>query len=438
MVNFHGPGGRLCAGVSRRDFLRVGALGLGGLTLADVLRLRAQGAAEASAKAVISIYLSGGPSHIDMYDLKPNAPVEVRGEFRPIKTKVPGLEVCELMPRHAEIADKIAVLNGLQSIDIHSPHMLLTGFAPKDRRPVFGSVVSRVLGGSGRDGLPRYVALNGENSSDPGDPSYLGAAHKPFTPSGPGMNNLRLVKEVTPEHLADRKVLRRTFDGLGRELEARPGELAGIDAHAARALEMITSPKVRDAFDVSKEPAAVRERYGKATRFLQARRLVEAGVSVVTLSAAGTVYPGGDWDTHAGDDQKKETNFGNLRRKLPPFDASVHALVTDLYERGLDKDVLVLIWGEFGRTPKINKNGGRDHWAPAGTVVFVGGGLRMGQVIGDTGPKAERARGKVYTPQNVLATVYHVLGIDPSATLPDLTGRPMYLLDERERIDELV
>jgi uncharacterized protein (DUF1501 family) len=430
-----GPAHRLCDGVSRRDFLQLGALGLGGLTLADLLRLRAHGAAEASHKAVISVYLPGGPSHLDMYDLKPAAPVEFRGEFKPIRTNVPGLDVCELMPLHAKMADKFAVLRGLETIDIHDPRMLLTGFAPRARRPVFGSVISRLRPGGA---LPPYVALGGENGADPGDPAYLGTAHKPFTLGGPGMANLTLVRGVSPEQLADRKRLLASFDALRRDVETRPGELAGLDAFTARALETITSSKVRDAFDVRKEPARVRERYGKATRLLQALRLVQAGVSVVTLSAAGTVFPGGDWDTHAGTDQRSETNFQNLRRKLPPYDQAVHALVTDLYERGLDKDVCVVIWGEFGRTPKINKNGGRDHWPPAGFVVFAGGGLKMGQVIGDTGPRAERARGTHYGPQNVLATLYRALGIDPSRTLPDHTGRPMYLLDERAPIAELV
>jgi hypothetical protein len=342
------------------------------------------------------------------------------------------------MPLHTKIADKMAVVRNLETLDMHSPHMLLTGFPTKPRRPVFGSVASRVQLGRGANGMPPYVALNGENSSDPGDPAYLGTAHKPFTPGGQGLNNLSLVRDVSAEQLADRKKLLQSFDSLRREVEVRPGEISGLDAFTERALETITSPRVRDAFDVRKEPEALRQRYGKAMRFLQARRLVEAGVSVVTLSAAGTIFPGGDWDTHAGDDQRRETNFDNLRRKLPVYDQAVHTLVTDLYERGLEKDVLVLIWGEFGRTPRINKNGGRDHWAPAGFVVFVGGGLRMGQVIGDTGVRAERSRSTPNTPQSVLSTVYHVLGIDPATTLPDFNGRPMYVLDEREPIRELL
>jgi hypothetical protein len=440
MLTFTGARHRLCDGISRRDFFKVGALGLGGLTLADLLKLRASGkATSGSAKSVIMVYLPGGPSHIDMYDLKPDAPVEIRGEFKPIPTNVPGFDICELMPLQAQIADKYSIVRGLQSVDTHSAEMLMRGtLGGPVKRPVFGAVVSKMRGGTGESGMPHYVALGGENGADSGDPSYLGTAHKPFT-GGAGLANLSLVKGVSPEQLTDRKVLLNSFDTLRRELDAK-GDLPGMDAFTARALEMIATPRVRDAFDVSKEPKELLEKYGTAKRLLQALRLVQAGVSVVTVSVAGTVVPGGDWDTHAGTDQRSETNFGNLRRKLPVYDKAVHALVTDLYERGLDRDICVVVWGEFGRTPKINKNGGRDHWAPAGNVLIAGGGLKMGQVVGDTGAKAERdrSRGTPYTPQNVLSTLYHFLGIDPETTLPDFSGRPMYLLDEREQISEIV
>ncbi len=444
MLTFLESSHRPCDGISRREFFQIGALGLGSLTLADLFRLRARGAVEEKSKpkSVIMIYLPGGPSHIDMYDLKPNAPVEIRGEFKPIPTTVPGFDICELMPLQAKIADKFSMVRGLQSLDTHSAEMLMRGtLGGPVKRPVFGSVVSRMRGGTGPAGMPQYVALGGENGADPGDPSYLGAAHKSFGGGGGGLGSLSLVRGVNSAQLADRKKLLQSFDSLNRELDTRAGDMAGLDTFHARALEMISSTKVRDAFDVNKEPLRIREKYGKnAERFLRARRLVEAGVSVVTLSAAGTMFPGGDWDTHAGTDQKSETNFGNLRRKLPEYDRAVHALLTDIYDRGLDQDVAVVVWGEFGRTPKINKNGGRDHWAPAGNVLIAGGGLKMGQVIGDTGPKAERDRSRStpYTPQNVLATLYRILGIDPETTVPDFSGRPMYLLDEREPIAELV
>ncbi len=438
MLTFTGRSHRLCDGYSRRDFLSVGALAVGGLTMADVLRARADSPTNTSPKSVIMVYLPGGPSHIDMYDLKPDAPAEIRGEFKPISTNVSGVKVCELLPLHAKIADKFTVVNGLQCIDTHSAELLMRGhLGGPVARPVFGSVVSKVRGGSSEDGMPHYVALGGENGSDPGDPSYLGTAHRPFK-SGGG-ENLRLVQGVSPERFADRKQLLATFDQLNRDIDSR-GEMAGKDVYTTRALEMIASPAVREAFDVSKEPKEVREKYGKGTRLLQALRLAQAGVSVVTVSVAGTVLPVGDWDTHGKNDGRKFGQFEDYRQRLPVFDQVIHTFLTDLYARGLDKDVAVVIWGEFGRTPKINKDGGRDHWAPAGHAMFAGGGFKMGQVIGDTGPKGERERGRAtpYTPANVLATLYRFMGIDPTATFPDFTGRPRFVLDDPDVITELV
>ena len=440
MLTIKGPRHTLCDGISRRDFLAIGSLAIGGLTMADVLRARAESGGSSSPKSVIMVYLPGGPSHIDMYDLKPNAPEEIRGEFRPIATNVPGINVCELLPLHARIADKFAIVNGLQCIDTHSAELLMRGhLSGQTRRPVFGSVVSRIRGGAGSNGLPHYVALGGENGADPGDPSYLGTAHRPFKLGGEGMSSLSLLRSVTPEQLLDRRRLVSSFDSLNRDIDAN-GEMAGVDAFSARALEMIASPRVRDAFDVSREPAIIRERYGSGTRLLQALRLAQAGVSVVTVSVAGTVLPVGDWDTHGKNDGRRFGQFEDYRQRLPVYDRLIHNFITDLYQRGLDRDISVVIWGEFGRTPRINKDGGRDHWAPAGHALIAGGGFSMGQTIGDTGPRGERERGRStpYTPANVLATLYRFLGIDPARTLPDLTGRPMYLLDERESIAELV
>jgi hypothetical protein len=431
------PHGRFCDGVSRRDFFKIGALG--GLTMADVLRARAASGSPAhSPKSVIMVYLPGGPSHIDMYDLKPDAPAEIRGEFSPIQTNVPGVNICELMPLQAQIADKYAIVNGLRSVDTHSAELLMRGhLGGPVRRPVFGSVVSRLQGGMGPGGMPNYVALGGENGSDPADPSYLGASHRPFKP-GAETGSLGLIRGVTPEQLQDRRELLTCFDTIRRDLDAR-GEMAGGDAFAARALEMISSPKVRDAFDVSKEPMSVRARYGPGARLLQALRLAQAGVSVITVSVAGTVVPVGDWDTHGKNDGRRFGQFEDFRQRLPVFDRVIHAFLTDLYQRGLDEDIAVVIWGEFGRTPRINRDGGRDHWAPAGTAMIAGGGFKTGQAIGDTGPRGERERGRSspYTPANVLATLYHFLGIDPERTLPDFTGRPIYLLDDRDPIAEL-
>lgn len=433
-------------GHSRREFLQVGAMGVGGLTLANVLRLRARaGETERTPhKSVIMIYLCGAPPHQDMYDLKPDAPQEFRGEFKPIKTNVPGFDICELLPLQAKIADKLTVIRNMRALatDTHMPDELLSGFpyGPEGgpfslrpgTRPTFGSVVSRLLPRNGTN-LPPYVSLDmgtmphGFRRPAAVEPAFLGPAHQPFDPSAPGgLSNLRLPEGVSLDRLEDRKSLFTGFDTLRRNVEAKNGTFAGLDAFTARALDIATSPRVRDAFDVSKEPLKVREKYGTLTRFLQARRLAEAGVAVVNVLAPGY------WDTHSN-------NFQTMRQLLPQLDRGIHALVTDLCARGLDKDVAVVVWGEYGRTPKINSAAGRDHWPGAMFALVAGGGFKTGQVIGATTARAERPVGEAYIPQNLLATLYKELfGIDPSATLPDHTGRPVYLLDERETIKELL
>jgi hypothetical protein len=425
MLTIFGKQYRNCDGISRRDFLRVGTLGLGGLTLADLLRARASNGAS-SAKGVILVWLSGGPSHIDMYDMKPEAPPEIRGEFKPITTAVTGTHICELMPLQAKIADQLVFLRGLDTNGSgHRGTILMTGVPEPGKRPTFGSVVSKLRGGS----IPPYVSLAGDPRLGE-DPAFLGGAHQPFVPAkGPGLQNLGLEKSMTAERVADRKTLLRSLDNLRRDLDGN-GELTGVDQFTAQALEIISSTKARDAFDITREPASVQAKYGKASKFLQARRLAEAGVSVVTLDMGG-------WDTHSD-------NFKSLRQKLlPELDHAVHALVTDLHERGLDKDVAVVIWGEMGRTPKINGGSrglgpGRDHWPNAGSALLAGGGLRMGQVLGETDARGGRAKGVPYTPQNVLTMLYHVLGIDPATTLDDNNGRPVHLLDQRDKIAELL
>ena len=443
---FNGRRQRMCDGMSRRDFLRIGTLGVGGLSLADLLRLKAQGAQQtrSAQKSVIMIYLCGAPSHLDMYDMKPDAPAEYRGEFRPIRTNVPGMDICELMPLQARIADKLAIIRNLRALatDTHMPEELLSGFpfGPEGgpasvrpgHRPTFGSVVSRLHPSNGAN-LPPYVTLDmgrmphGYVRPHSLEPAFLGQAHQPFDPSAPGgVANLGLADGMTLERLADRRNLLSTFDNLRRDIEYSQGSLAGMDAFNAQALDIISSPRVRDAFDVGKEPERVRAQYGTHPRFLQARRLVEAGVKVVTVLAPGY------WDTHAN-------NFNSLRQMLPALDRAIFALVNDLHQRGLDQDVAVVIWGEYGRTPRINGNAGRDHWPQATFALVAGGGFRMGQVIGATSSRAERPVGESYIPQNVLATLYRELfGIDPATTLPDHSGRPVYLLDERASIRELV
>jgi len=443
-------------GLSRRDFLKIGSLGLGGITLADLLRLKAQGAVHPNSahKAVIMVYLDGGPSHIDTYDMKPDAPAEYRGEFRPQRTNVPGFDICEHLPLQAKIADKLAVVRGLETPGTHQSYGTFTGFPAAGEakgssgRPTIGSVVSRVQGVAVR-GMPPYVALGGGGLSyqnDPCDPAYLGPAHKPFMPSGnplgkaTGKACLELASGVTVQQVEDRKKLLASFDTLRSQvLDNQHRDLEGLDAYQAQAFDMITSPQTRAAFDLSLVPDKVQSRYGKATQLLLALRLVQAGVRVVSLSLSRVLPGNGNlaWDHH-GTINNGLSTFDTLRLMLPPYDQAIHTLITDMHDRGLDKDVCVVMCGEMGRDPRVNDKAGRDHWGPAGFVLFAGGGLKMGQVIGDTGRHGERAKGRPFTPQQVLATLYHVLGIDPVQTFPDHAGRPMYLLDERERIAELL
>ncbi|MBN9122233.1 MAG: DUF1501 domain-containing protein [Planctomycetes bacterium] len=431
MLTYLGPP-RTCRGrLTRRAVLSAGALGFTGLALPDLLRLRANAApttqGTARGKSVVMIWLRGGASHIDSYDMKPDAPAEIRGEFNPIRTNVPGVRVCEHLPLHAKMMDRLAIVRGIKSVDIgdHTPHYILTGFPDRGKRPVFGSVVSYLQPRT--DGLPPYASLMYKPPGlyDNEGPTYCGPAHRPFVPKAEGLANLRPMKEVPAERLDDRKTLLRAFDDINRKIDDS-GTMSGLDAHTRRAMEMIASPKVRDAFDLKREPEAARERYGKfCESFLMARRLVEAGVAVVTCKV-------GDWDTH-------EHNFRDHKEQLPQLDKGFHALVSDLYDRGLEKDVAVVLWGEFGRSPRIDRNrmAGRDHWPEAGAAVVAGGGFKVGQVIGETDAHAARSKGKPYTPSNVLATLYGHLGIDPATTIPDHAKRPMHVLDDREPVREL-
>jgi hypothetical protein len=439
---FSGSSTRSCDGVSRRNFLRVGTLGLAGLTLADLLRAEAH-TKPARPKSVIYIVLGGGPSHIDSWDLKPDAPDEYRGPFKPIATRLTGERICELMPMQAQIMDQLALLRGIRSVE--NDHFLSEVYSGLPRtagkRPAFGSVVSRLS--EVKSPLPAYVSLDRPTTDEFEfeKPFYAGASHAPFRPFGESVENLTPVKSL--DRLNDRKKLLAAFDSMRRDLDEKDG-LAGLDRFQVQALEMITSPKVRAAFDLSKEPDRVIASYGQGKYphqvvknifypwnvrpFVLARRLVEAGVRVVTLRA-------GDWDHHSA---AEGDIFAALRCLLPLIDRSIYALVNDLKARGLEKDVLVVVLGEFGRTPKISKPGpGREHWADAGCAVLFGGGLKMGQVIGKTDRRAERAVEGNITFQNVISTIYHVLGIDPLTKLVDFRGRPQHLLEEREPITEL-
>jgi hypothetical protein len=374
----------------------------------------------------------------------PDARAEIRGVFRPVRGDGPGVELCELLPEQAKIADRFAVVRSAtwQEPD-HQRIEVFTGFPKKTRRPSFGSVVSRLAPTDGS--MPSFVSLQGDNGeiAEAEDPLWVGARHRPFVPKNQGLKSLEVSKAVDLARLKDRKALLDSLDTIRRDVDAT-GQMGALDAYEAQALDMISSGKARRAFDVSEEPDAVLERYRAGgskfkyyrrdafwdwEAFVRARRLVEAGVPFVSMQV-------GLWDHHC--DATSGSIFEGYRTLLPLYDRCLAALLTDLHERGLSDDVCVVAWGEFGRTPKVNKAGGRDHWPGAGSVLFAGGGLRMGQYVGATDRRGEAPTTRAYSPQNVLATLYHVLGIDPGRTLPDFNGRPQYLLDDRDVIAELV
>ena len=445
MLTIPGQPIRLCDGLSRRSFLRIGSLALGGLTLADVLRAEATRGSGRSHKSVIMIFMPGGPSHLDMYDLKPDAPVEVRGEFRPIRTAVPGIEICEHLPKLARNMGRLVPIRTIfGGPDDHACHICLTGFnrlgpQPSGGWPTFGSFVSK-LQGAVDPTLPPYVGLAAKMIhppyNDPG-PGFLGAAHSAFEPDGQCRYNMTL-NGVSFERLADRRTLLTRFDQFRDDVDR--GAARGFDAFQDQALRVIACSTLRDALDVSREPAAVRARYGPGDpslvegfnaapklpeHLLVARRLVEAGARCVTLAF-------GAWDWHAA-------NFKGMRQEMPLFDHGVATLVDDLHERGLDRDVLVVAWGEFGRSPRVNPAGGRDHWPAVSCALLAGGGLRTGQVLGRTNHLAEMPADRPVHFQEVLATIYHHLGIDvDTTTVPDLNGRPHYLVDGHRPLAELL
>lgn len=415
---------RFCDGLSRRSFLKIGAFGAG-LTLADMLRAKAtaQPGTPTRHKSAIMIYLPGGPSHMDMWDLKPEAPMEYRGEFRPIATNVAGIQISEHFTRQARMFDKLAAIRSIVSVDEHSDSLVMTGHSENTNRqahhPSFGAVISRLRSQSAD--IPPFVSLRGNSIGC--EPGYLGVAHRAFTPSGPGLENLRLANGVDTDRNRDRQNLLGAFDGLRRDLDAS-GTMRGMDAFSARAFDMVASGTTRRALDLNNEDPRVRDRYRGVESFLSARRLIEAGVGCVTLAYGG-------WDTH-------ERNFVTLRQQLPVLDQGISNLVSDLHDRGMDQDCLVVVWGEFGRTPRVNGSAGRDHWSPVMSALVAGGGMRMGQVVGASSARGEYPRDRRVTASQVLATFYHAMGIDPGQTFPNNNGRPMYILDDRQPIRELL
>lgn len=440
MLSILGPKGRsFCDGHSRRSFLKIGGFswGLASLTLADLLRAESTTARGTSHKSLINIFLAGGPPHQDMWDIKTEAPSEIRGEFRPIRTNVSGIEICEIFPKLAQMMDKAAIIRSVVGCaGGHDAVQCLSGWRPGELRniggrPSIGAAVSKLLGPVDPS-MPPNIGLAEKTRhvpwSDSGSPGFLGSAYAPFKPDGPGMKNMTL-NGITLDRLADRRRLLEQVDILRRDIDIS-GTMAGMDAFGQRALDVLTSSKLVDALDLSKEDPDLVARYGdgKPYKFqydgaptcneqlLMARRLVEAGARVVSLSY-------GRWDSHS-------RNFDMVRDHGSKLDQCLSALIEDLDQRGMLDDVTVIVWGEFGRTPKINAAAGRDHWTQVSCAWLAGGGMRSGQVIGATNRLGEEASQRPVHVQEVIATLYHNLGIDTSAaTLLDPTGRPQFLVD---------
>lgn len=430
-----------CDGVSRRSFLKAGVLGLTGLTLSDVLRLRAaqkEAGGSPADTSVILIWKGGGPSHLDTWDLKPQAPAEYRGDFKPIPTNVPGIQVSEHLPLSAKQMDKFAILRSVTHPDAgheSASHYLLTGYRPTNdipaqEMPSYGSIVAKERGPR-RAGLPAYLAV--PNPTRSGAAGYLGVAYNPFSVGGDpnaanfSVRNLTLPNGITMSRLENRRRLLQAVDTLKRQVD-QTGLMDGLDAFTRKAFEMVVSPAAQKAFDLKQEKDSLRDQYGRHTfgqSLLLARRLVEAGVTFVTVNSGG-------WDTHAN-------NFETLKKtRLPQFDTAWAALVQDLHERDMLKNTLVLVWGEFGRTPRINTGAGRDHWPGAMSVVLAGGGLKMGQAIGVTDARAEYPKERPITPEDVLATLYKVVGIDRNIEYLNDAQRPIKILNSGVPVKELV
>ena len=444
--------------ITRREVIQAGILGLAGMSLPDVLRLRALTAASGSSRpdtAVIYVVLGGGASQFETYDPKPLAPVDIRGEFETISTNVPGVQFCELMARQAQIMDKLTILRSIHHPSTQhssSLHLIQTGYyckaaATENEMPCIGSHAAK-LRGPVAAGLPPYVGL--PSNAGYGNAHALGRGYNPFkilsdprtgnmseeervrSDFGYRVPNLTLVEGVTADSLQDRRTLLAHFDGATRIHDLRR-EAESQDQFTAEAFDLVTGPAARRAFDLDREPAAVRDRYGRnplGRSMLLARRLVEHGVTFVTL---GTF----DWDMHG--------ILGKRMRDLAPaYDRAIAALVQDLFDRGLDRRVLVASMGEFGRSPRYAPSSaapqaapGREHWGDVSSVLLAGGGFPGGQVIGASDAMGGRPSRNPYRIERVLATMYRHLGIDPTLTFNDYNGRPRNILEISDRIPEL-
>ena len=443
----------------RREFLRAGTLAMGGITLPELLRQRAIADSQSRPTSVILFWMWGGPSQLETYDMKPDAPSEFRGPLNPIKTNVPGMEICEYFPLQSKIADKFSIVRSLHhKMSSHNDGSIevLTGKTPPtpdptstrvSSHPDFGMIASYARG-THADGMPQYVGA--QKSPFMTRPQYLGAAHKAYEtgdPSKPefGAKNLTLTTGLDNARLESRSNLLSQFDVMRRRFDAQAN---AMDDFNRMAMNILTSPTVADAFDMSQETEETKDRYGRhrwGQSCLLARRLVEAGVAVVNIDAAAPsdTSKNFSWDDHAS---AFHIDYAQ-RERLPQVDSGLSSLISDLHDRGLDKDVMVIACGEFGRTPRITyatKNFsdqpgvGRDHWPSAFSALIAGGGLQMGKVIGATNSKAEYPVEEPVTPQDLLATVYRHLGVDYTQSLLDFNGRPVPILHHGEPIAGLI
>jgi hypothetical protein len=431
-----------CDGTTRREFLQIGSLSMLGLALPDLLRLQAAEAKSKPKRSVILLFLDGGASQLETFDPKIDAPVEYRSLFGATKTAIPGVRFGSQLPKMAALADRMSIVRTFTHTDGDhggATHWVKTGYpwppqfrgkAPviPQQWPSMGSVVSRYFGATQPEsGMPTYVRVLSNHGGYPGDdPAWLGAGYAPLRcgikRGSEMLNNMML--RVEPERLADRNSLLRALDTLHREID-RTGAMAGMDQFRQQALEVVLG-RAKDAFDLSKEDPRVREKYGPGLgeELLLARRLCEAGAGFVTLN-------NGYWDHHDG-------IIPGLTKLCPPLDQAVAAYIQDVEERGLMDEILLVITGEFGRTPRINGGPGRDHWAPTNNIVFIGGGLKMGQVVGETDGKAAYVTSRPVSVQDYLATLLHVVGVDLLVQYVDPSGRPRSMVENGRPIEELI
>ncbi len=434
MLNLFAPRkDRNCEGTTRRDFLKIGTLGVTGLCLPDLLRARAaavKAGLPTKNTSVVWLWLGGGPTHVETFDPKMDAPQEYRSTVGAVKTNLPGVELGGVFPKMAQVADKMAFVRSFAHTNSgHSggTHWVMTGYnhPPADNgsgqiKPSLGSILARVRGANDpASGMPTYVRLGGIYGDGP---AWLGAAYSPFDTSGNARRNMNL--KVTADQLEDRKSLLRAFDQIDRNVD-QSGLMHGLDSFEGQAFNLILG-RAKQTFDLSREDPRIKDKYGPnlGQQMLLARRLCEAGAGFVTLQFGG-------WDMH-GQIAQGMKNLG------PKVDHAVSTFVEDVHQRGLDQNILLVITGEFGRTPRVNGSAGRDHWAPLSTLALAGGGLKMGQVVGESNAKAEVPKSRPIGPQDLMATVFHVLGIDPQLQYKDPSGRPVYLVENGAAIPELV